>query len=350
LGKVGSCMTQSLKANIGEAADPCNIPVEDVEYLGKFPTTRSLLNALRSKYLNEEEKNSGWTSTERLKQDLETLETEYNSIPVYVKTYKDAYDGFKTQLGTLKAYESKLYSMINDDKYQGIRQAIDDLWKSPGYSEDRYRQTYQQAWNSTRGIKSCLGKAEVEVSTTPASQPAPTPTPKAGSKDGSTSSVALKPAQKVLGAKESFSNYKSYKEMVVSLLNGLQDFIKKEIDPVDDRDIRKKYAYYLLLKDYLDPIRNLSPDDYDQQKPGAARTPKKTVQDEQWLKDQLMDSFKKWVYRVYEYFYWNRDTVSKDRALQIAWMKYDKFMSDRQMQFISEAEEVPLTADMEGCP
>jgi len=159
--------------------------------------------------------------------------------------------------------------------------------------------------------------------------------------------------KKIRGAKEEFSYYENYKDKVTNIFTLLSN-LQKEIDDADKKDegdIRRKYAYYLLYKGVLDHIRSLSSDDYEYQKPVSGKPQKKETakpaHDEQWLKIQLMKKFREWVYSVYKSFYWKKDWITKENAANKAWDKYNEFVTNRKMQFISEAEEVPLLDSMD---
>lgn len=335
------------------STNPCEINVEDTNHLGVHSTIRSLLNALKVKLQIELEQNPKWSSTEELVTDQKSLEEEYTLIKNAVSDYANGYEDIKTKLKGHKDYENKLRNMTNEDEWVDIRKAIDDLWIKNYSEKERYKQ-YSDAWDEFEGIrtKTCRDKAKDELTTTatPALAPAPAParTSAPASAPASAPDEALILGRKKRGAKEEFLYYKDFKTKVDTVF-GVLAALKTEIEGVEDGNIRKKYAYYLEFKEVLDQVRNLSPDDSDQQKAMQARSKKKEpLMDEQWLKKKLMETFKDWVFKVYNYFYWHKDWLAKSTAVDKAWNNYEDFIKNRKMQFLSEAEEVP-TSTPNGC-
>jgi hypothetical protein len=305
----------------------------------KNGTTRSLINELKEKYFKEQIIHPTWLSTVKLGENITLLETEYNGIAGIVDAYKEKYDDRVSKLkDDFKIFLKDTECITNEsgEPQEGIRKAVDRLRITYEDMDGTLLKPYQDSFKLYHSIQTCVDRSRKNISQNNEDNAGAKPSPSA--KTPVDPILLIIAGKKKKGSKDNFDERKKFLEKVDAWFMDLSN-LQNEIKTVKTRNFRKLYALFLEYSDVYNRASIIF---------CRSKNSNEGPYDPEWLDRTLREKFKEWVNDVYEYFYFQRDSLEKEHAVNNSWKKYEEFLKNRRAQFISEAEEIPPVVDCGG--
>ncbi len=303
-----------MTAHEGSEQEKCPFPqtellIEDQEEL-EAATLGRLLELLRDKLKWEKKKYPDSEATKNLETTLTELTKEYDEIPKIIAAYETE---FNKWLCNELPNSKSVYAKLNKDKDnldEKIRKAIEKLWnKSYVGKASQLKSDWKDARDTFNDIRSCRDQTKAK---------------KDWAKDDP------------IPNEFDFADFKAYKDKVTGWFKDLEELSKKAYEVINKetpnvKDYKKFFAYFLEFCAIWNKVKNLEKD----------RTP-------EWLNGELTKALRKWIIATNEHFYWEKDWILKEEAVDQRKTDYEDFEKVRRERFIREAQDVEAE-DSEPC-